>query len=195
MELVRAHLGKPDFISCVTRSISAAEIKSASAKLIEIIEPKECLALIERVDLRPGNLTVLLDKNALARKLACQPETISQTGSTIEAPFQMGRRGVELKLHLGDPPQEIDRTLVENIEKGRHWLAMIIDGKTFSEISEREGVSTRRVQDVANLALIAPDIIEAIVSGEQPNGLSTAYLIKTRFSAVWSEQRAQFNAL
>lgn len=195
MELIRAHLGRPDFISCVTRSISAAEIKSASARLIEIKEPKECLALIERVDLRPGNLTVLLDKNALARKLACQPETISQAGSTIEAPFQMRRRGVELKLHLGDPPQEIDRTLVENIEKGRRWLATVVDGKSFSEISEREGVSTRRVQDVANLALIAPDIIDAIVSGEQPNGLSTAYLIKTRFSAVWSEQRAQFNAL
>ena len=194
-QLIRAHLGRPDLISSVTRCLSAAEMSSASAKLIEIEEPKECLALIERVDLSPGNLTVLLDRNALARKLSCQQETISQTGLTIEAPFQMRRRGVELKLHLGDPPQEIDRTLVENIEKGRRWLAMIVNGKTFSEIAERDGVSTRRVQDVANLALIAPDVIDAIASGEQPNGLSTAYLIKTRFSAVWSEQRAQFNAL
>jgi hypothetical protein len=45
------------------------------------------------------------------------------------------------------------------------------------------------------LALLAPDVINAIASGEQPDGLSTAYLIKTRFSAVWSEQRAQFNTL
>jgi len=31
--------------------------------------------------------------------------------------------------------------------------------------------------------------------GKQPSGLTTDYLIKTRFSAVWSEQRAQFCSL
>ena len=39
---------------------------------------------------------------------------------TIEAPFQMRRRGVELKLHLGEAPAEIDRTLVWNIMTGRN---------------------------------------------------------------------------
>ncbi|MCK0142244.1 hypothetical protein [Aliiroseovarius sp. F20344] len=114
---------------------------------------------------------------------------------TIEAPFQMRRRGVELKLHLGEPPAEIDRTLVQNIMKGRSWLAMVIAGKTFSEIADSEGVSKRRVQDVTNLALLAPDALESIAVGEQPDGLTTDYLIKTRFSAVWSEQHAQFASL
>ncbi|WP_317057013.1 hypothetical protein [Roseovarius rhodophyticola] len=100
-----------------------------------------------------------------------------------------------MKLHLGDPPPEIDKTLVQNIAKGRRWLAMIIDGKPVSEIADIENVSTRRVQDVAGLALIAPDILDAITLGEQPSGLTTDYLIKTSFSAVWSEQRAQFAAL
>ena len=107
----------------------------------------------------------------------------------------MRRRGVELKLHLGDPPQEIDETLVRNIAKGRRWLAMFIDGRSFSDISDSENVSTRRVQDIAGLALIAPDILDAITLGEQPSGLTIDYLIKTRFSAVWSEQRVQFAAL
>ncbi len=107
----------------------------------------------------------------------------------------MRRRGVELKLYLGDPPPEIDKTLVPNIAKGRRWLAMVIDGRSFSEIAEVENVSTRRVQDIAGLALIAPDILDAITLGEQPSGLTSDYLVKTRFSAVWSEQRAQFAAL
>ena len=72
---------------------------------------------------------------------------------------------------------------------------MVIDGKSFSEIAQIENVSTRRVQDITNLALIAPDILDAITLGEKPNGLSTDYLIKTRFSAIWPEQRAQFSAL
>ena len=111
---------------------------------------------------------------------------------TILSPFQMRRRGVELKLHLGEPPAEIDRTLVQNIVKARSWLAMIIAGRTFSEIADTEGVSKRRVQDLTNLALLAPDIIDNIATGEQPDGLTTDYLIKTRFPAVWSEQREQF---
>ena len=113
----------------------------------------------------------------------------------IEAPFQMRRRGVELKLHLGAPSPEIDQTLVQNIIKGRRWLSMVIAGKTFSEIAETDGVSKRRVQDVASLALLAPDVLGSIVQGEQPEGLTTDYLIKTRFPAIWSEQREQFAAL
>jgi hypothetical protein len=100
-----------------------------------------------------------------------------------------------LKLHLGDPQPEIDRTLVQNIVKGRRWLAMTIEGKSFTDIADLENVSTRRVQDVANLALIASDILDDITLGAQPDGLTTDYLIKTRFSAVWSEQRTQFTAL
>ena len=74
-------------------------------------------------------------------------------------------------------------------------MAMVTNGKSFSEIAEVDNVSTRRVQDIANLALIAPDILDAITLGKKPDGLSTDYLIKTRFSAIWSEQRAQFCAL
>ena len=145
--------------------------------------------------LRPGAIRVQLDTPLLAKWLDCLPGHINASGLTIETPFQMRRRGVELKLHLGDPTPQIDETLVQNIVKGRRWLAMVIDGKSFSELAQVENVSTRRVQDIANLALIAPDILDAITLGEKPNGLSTDYLIKTRFSAIWSEQRAQFSAL
>ena len=75
--------------------------------------------------------------------------------------------------------------------KGRGWLKMIIAGKTFSEIARSDGVSKRRVQDVTSLALLAPDILDGIAASEQPDGLTTDYLTKTRFSAVWSEQREQ----
>ena len=93
----------------------------------------------------------------------------------------MRRKGVELKLHLGDAPPEIDQTLVRNIIKARRWLAMIVEGRTFSEIAETEGISKRRVQDVVDLAMLAPDVLDAIAAGEQPDGLTTDYLIKSGF--------------
>lgn len=131
----------------------------------------------------------------LADQLGCPPEWINPVELTIEAPFQMRRRGVELKLHLGEAPAEIDRTLVQNIMKGRSWLAMIIAGKSFSEIAEAAGVSKRPVQDVTNLAVLPPDVLDRIAAGEQPVGLTTDYLIKAHFSAAWSEQGEQFAAL
>jgi len=45
------------------------------------------------------------------------------------------------------------------------------------------------------LALLAPDVVEEIATGEQPTGLTSDYLIKSGFSAVWSEQARQFATL
>lgn len=194
-EVIGQHLTRPGAAVAMTQGLTAAEVSDASTKLQEQGNATERLALIERADLRQGCLSVRLDKAMLADRLDCKSEQINLAELTIEAPFQMRRRGVELKLHLGEPPAEIDRTLVQNIMKGRSWLAMVIAGKTFSEIADAEGVSKRRVQDVTNLALLAPEVLDRIAAGEQPEGLTTDYLIKTRFPAVWSEQRAQFASL
>ena len=194
-EMIRRHLGRPDAAASVIQGLPAAEIKTTAERLAACISSTDCLNLIKKVNLRPGAIRVQLDTPVLAKWLDCLPGHINASELTIETPFQMRRRGVELKLHLGDPPPQIDETLVQNIVKGRRWLAMVIDGKSFSEIAQVENVSTRRVQDITNLALIAPDILDAITLGEKSDGLSTDYLIKTRFSAIWSEQRAQFSAL
>lgn len=194
-ELVAQHLTRPGASVAMTEGLSAAELTDVSKRLQEQGNATERLALIERADLRQGRLSVRLDKAMLADRLGCTPEQVNAAGLTIEAPFQMRRRGVELKLHLGEAPAEIDRTLVQNIMKGRSWLAMVIAGKTFSEIADSEGVSKRRVQDATNLALLAPDVLDRIAAGEQPDGHTTDHLIKTRFSAVWSEQQEQFASL
>ncbi len=194
-ELIGQHLARPGAAVAMTEGLTAAELSDVSKRLQEQGNVTERLALIERVDLQPGSLKVRLDKAMLADRLGREPEQINLAELTIEAPFKMRRRGVELKLHLGEAPAEIDRTLVQNIMKGRSWLAMVIAGKTFSEIADSEGVSRRRVQDVTNLAFLAPDVLDGIATGEQPDGLTTDYLIKTQFPSVWSEQRNQFASL
>ncbi|MGX9357243.1 recombinase family protein [Roseobacteraceae bacterium S113] len=194
-ELIGQHLTRPGAAAVMTVDLTAAELTDVSKRLQEQGNATERLALIERVDLRQGFLTVTLDKSITADRLGCPPEQINLAELAIGAPFQMRRCGVELKLHLGEAPAEIDRTLVQNTMKGRSWLAMVIAGETFSEIADSEDVSKRRVQDVVNLALLAPDVLDRTATGEQPDGLTTDYLIKTRFSAVWSEQHAQFASL
>ena len=114
-----------------------------------------------------GAVRVLLDQAALSGSLGCAPERINPAALAFEAPFQMRRRGVELKLHLSAAPPEI---------------------------AEAGGLQAP-CPECDSPAFLAPDILERIASGEQPADLTTDFLIKTRFSALWSEQREQFSAL
>ena len=150
------------------------------------------LKLIERVDIRPGSITLKLDQDTVADVFELEPKRIDPDHLVIETCFRMRRRGVELKLHLGVAHTEVDQTLVQNVVKAKRWLALIINGKTFTEIEAAEGTSKRRVQDVVDLALLAPDVMNAIATGEQPDGLTSNYLVKTGFSAIWSEQSETF---
>lgn len=194
-DLVKQHLMRPEAACSLTQGMSASEIHTTAENLADPRQASEYLALIERADLRPGSLMVLLNQHELAGLLQCRSDQINSTDLRIEAPFRIRRRGVELKLHLGDVPSEIDRTLVQNIGKARRWLAMIIEGQTFGEIAMIEGTSKRRIQDIVDLALLAPNVLDAIASGNQPDGLTTDYLIKKGFPAIWSGQRKQFEAL
>jgi site-specific DNA recombinase len=194
-ETVVQHLGRSGAAAMMTTGLQASDLPGVAAALREILTPRKALALIERADLRPGALRAGLDAQVLAAALGIAPACLCPEELTIEAPFQMRRRGVELKLHLGAAPPEIDPVLIRNIVKARNWLAMIIEGKTFTEIAETEGSSKRRVQAVVELALLSPDVLGAIATGEQPVGLTSDYLIKTGFSSVWSEQHEQFAEL
>jgi len=191
-KVIRQYLGRPDAVSTVMQGASAVDILAAKKNLESLNRTKEILILIGRADLKPGSLTLQLDGQTLAQFLECQPDLINASALTIQAPFRMRRRGVELKLHLGDAAPQVDQTLVRNIEKARRWMAKIIKGATFADITAAETTSTRRVQQVVELALLTPETLDAIATGTQPEGLTTDYLLKTGFGPVWSEQQAQF---
>lgn len=144
--------------------------------------------LVHRVDLKPGSMTLVLDKEDIARLLNCKPDRIAPGALTIASHFQMRRRGVELKLHLGEAPPEIDRTLVQNIVKARRWLAMIIDGTSPVDIAADERIPPPSVHTLVNLAMLSPEILDLVASGNQPINLTMDYLFKTGFPIVWLEQ-------
>lgn len=191
-EIVGKHLGRSGGAALMTVGLPARDIIAAEASLREVSKSRQMFILIERVDLGLGSIQVSLDAKALAKALDVPLHRLNMDELTIKAAFQMRRRGVELKLHLGVAPPEVDETLVRSIVKARSWLAMITGGKAVGEIADAEGISKRRVQAMVDLALLSPDILEIIATGEQPDGLTLTYLLKGGFPAVWSEQSKQF---
>ena len=194
-DLVKAHLGQQDIAISLIRDLSASQVETTTAKLHAIRPTGACLTLVERADLSPGRITLHLLRDELARRLDCEPEKINQEQLILNGPFQMRRRGVELKLHLGDVPTQVDGKLVQNVVTARRWMSMVLSGMTFNEIAQAEHISKRRIQDVVDLAMLAPDVLDAIAAGEQPVGMTSDYLIKSGVPALWSEQRAQFAKL
>jgi len=189
IDLLAQHLNKPEAALAMTTGLAGAEISNVAGMLKEQNDSKKLVRLIERVDIGPGQLTIQIDLLKLASFINYEPNDINTDALVLTSPFQMRRRGVELKLHLGDPPPEIDKTLVQNIVKARGWMKLIVGGQTFSEVAAAEGTSKRRVQDLIGLAMLSPDLLDQVVAGEQPLGLTSDYLIKTGCSPIWSKQQ------
>ena len=183
-DVIQQHLRKPTTASELLSGATAPQMISAGKKLSATKNATSWMTLAERIDLE-----------RLPKLLNCKPEHLNPDALSITSPFQMHRRGVELKLHLGEAQPEVDRTLIQNIVTAQKLLRMVIDGKSIQEISEIKSVPKSRIQDLLDLALLSPETLDTIANGKQPDGLTSDYLIKTGFSPIWSEQQKQFAKL
>ena len=151
---------------------------------------KELLSLVQRIDIAPGKLTIALDAVTLADLLNVQPDIINPEALVTNYPFRLRRRGVETKIILADQPTSRDETLIRNIAKAYVWFERIKAGESFAQIATTDGISKRRVQQMIDLAFLAPDIIRDVLSGKQPTGFTTEWCKTHSLPADWTEQRA-----
>ena len=84
-----------------------------------------------------------------------------------------GRAFLQTKLVIEGDARPRDERLFRNIASAHKYLAAIKSGKTFSEITEAEGISKRRIQHLIELAFLAPDIVQRVHEGQQPVGLTS----------------------
>ena len=64
---------------------------------------------------------------------------------------------------------------------------------SISEIAAAEKIDRGYVGSILRLTLLAPDIVEAILNGQQPLGLALSDLLKP-FPLEWEQQRAKLAA-
>ena len=147
------------------------------------------LRLIWRVNISPGSVSILLDRNAFAACLSMGPDRIREDALRILAPFRLRRRGVETKLVLGNPTKSVDRTLLRNIANALSWLNRIKAGKTYEQIATEDAIPTDRVRKAIRYAFLAPDIVRAIVEGRQPVGLTSSYLLHHPVRAIVEDRQ------
>jgi hypothetical protein len=83
-----------------------------------------------------------------------------------------------------------DGTLVKALARAWRWQRMLDDGvyASVSEIGDAENISKSYVSRILRLALLAPDITEAILGGMADQSLMLEQLERP-LPASWEEQR------
>jgi site-specific DNA recombinase len=118
---------------------------------------------------------------------------------TRSFPMQLKRRGVELRLVLGDHDRSgaaVDLPLLKTVARAHSWFDVISTGKanSLAEIAVHEGLAVRYVGRVIPLAFLAPDIVESIVEGRQPTSLTAEVLTRhIELPLEWRSQKAVMN--
>ena len=115
------------------------------------------------------------------------PETV-----TLHVPFRVVKRGGRKEMHLPDgvrPDRKADNTLVKALARAFRWKRMLESGEfaTIVELAEREGIAAPYLTRVLRLTLLAPDIIETILDGQQ-GPRTTLEALRDPFPANWQLQ-------
>jgi DNA invertase Pin-like site-specific DNA recombinase len=153
---------------------------------------------------RQGLRTALLYASAAAdgsnRRLgSVQPEARNEQDLLhLRIDARLQRWGAEIRLVVapdadGSRPARPDTQLIKAIARGRIWYQRLVSGEARSlrDLAEALQVNERYVSRVLRAALLAPDIVEAILEGRQSPQLSVD---KLRFGPplLWDEQRQVF---
>ena len=92
-------------------------------------------------------------------------------------------------------PRLPDENLVRAIIRAQHWFRQLMSGDaaSISDLASREQTNRAFVSQQLPLAFLAPDLVRAIETGTQPDGLTVGDLatIATRHRD-WAEQRREF---
>mgnify|MGYP003599529029 FL=1 len=126
-----------------------------------------------------------------------QQAGVSNAETVLEVLAERKRCGMAVRLVIGAQGDEQlrlrnpDPTLLQLMHKGKQWLhRLTFGGQGIGTIAKEEKVHAQYVSRVINVALLAPDIVQAIERGDHPIKLNTTKLLTSvPFPMDWQTQR------
>jgi len=88
-------------------------------------------------------------------------------------------------------PSAADTTLVKALARAFRWRRMMETGRygTIDELAAAEKINSSYVSRLLRLTLLAPEIVEAILDGRQPEGMTLPSLME-QFPVEWEQQNS-----
>jgi hypothetical protein len=115
---------------------------------------------------------------------------------TIRIPLKVRKRGGRKTMIAPGVlamPARVDIALVKALARAFRWRRMLEDGSysTIKELAAAEKINASYLCRVLRLTLLAPDVVEAILDGRQPEGMTLPGFMKP-LPAGWGERQALF---
>ncbi|MEM1198374.1 MAG: recombinase family protein [Pseudomonadota bacterium] len=185
---------------------NALERVELLASQLETGSPREIKSLLvsvlHRVEVHPDQLVLKLNLASLMKQLpgdTAQPESAQETdlAHQISVSHKLRRRGVEAKLvlNLGKDQRTPykDEKLIQAVAKAHGWIDQLTNGSaaSISAVAAASNEDRNEISRFLPLAFLAPDIIDAIMSGRQPIDLTLERIRRIGELPVdWQEQRS-----
>jgi hypothetical protein len=113
---------------------------------------------------------------------------------TVRIPLAVRRRGGARKMLVTSGvlplPAQVDITLVKALARAFRWSRLLEKGHyaTVKELAAAEKINLFYVSRVLRLTLLAPELVEAILEGRQPEGVTLPRLMGP-FPVEWDRRR------
>jgi hypothetical protein len=161
------------------------------------------LALVQRIDMRPEDVTIHLRPRRLSallddRLTATNPDRLDDEPTlSLSHPVHLRRAGKEVRMVIDHtdpfvPPPKPDRALIRLVVRAHRFHELLVKhkGGKFGDLAKREKLHRSYFSELLRLAYLAPDITTAILDGHQPPGLTATQLIeRSDLPMSWREQR------
>ena len=180
-------------------SLARAQTLAAEVVSLTLSRRREVLFnLLQRIELSTESLGLMIDRKGLSRMVMSQGAANSETPSH---PYEylitvnLRRRGVEAKLVLDGPnggARVPDAKLIELLARAHCWHEQLTRGpvRLVKQLAQDVGLDAADVGRTLQLAYLAPDIVEAILSGDQPVELTPRRLMRLGgLPLAWTDQR------
>ena len=84
-----------------------------------------------------------------------------------------------------------DITLIKAVARAFRWLRMLETGRfaTITELAAAEKINASYVARILRLALLPPELVEAILDGRQPEGMTLPGLVEGEWSSDCGSDR------
>jgi hypothetical protein len=122
---------------------------------------------------------------------------MTEQAVTVTVPLTIRKRGGRKLVITPDgvaavaaPRARVDSALLKALARGFRWRKLLETGdfSTIEEIAEAENINPSYVSRVLRMTLLAPDIVEGILAGRQPEGLTMARAMQP-FPWEWARQK------
>jgi DNA invertase Pin-like site-specific DNA recombinase len=184
----------------INRVIGAARQLQKNLRQAEPTTAARILApLLHKVVLAEALVLIYVSKTQLRTALALRPDTSKADASDIcvlKIPARVRTRGVQLKIVMENPAGAVQRNpdpaLIKALGRAFDWLQSVKAGQvsSVSEIAVAENLTGSYVTRVLRLAFLAPNIVEAIITGTQPVELTLDRILRGgTLPLTWPEQR------